>query len=135
MSDLISESEVLEVTGTGNVLEVRFGGVHEWTHGSQMSRVITDAICAHSPVRAIVISLLRYEYEAGDDISGFFEAFIDRERHALRPACIVATGKTYASMEPFFAAARLLEMFRLRFVASVEEALTWLHDEVSPEGA
>ncbi len=131
MSELSSESQVLEVTATGIVLEIGFAGVHEWTHGHQMSRLIRNAIGAHSPVRAVVVNLLRYDYEAGDDISGLFEAFIDRERGGARPACIVATGRTYAFMKPFFAGARLLEVFRLRFVSSVEEALMWLRGELS----
>ena len=76
-----------------------------------------------------MINLLDYQYEAGDDISGLFEAFIDRGRQATRPACIVAMGTTYASMRAFFAGAKLLETFPLQFVSSVDDALAWLREE------
>jgi hypothetical protein len=115
-------------------LEVSFNGAHEWVHGRQMATAVRDAIAAHSPTAAVVINLLGYNYQAGDDISGLFEAFIDHNRRAPRPACIVATGTTYASMRAFFASARLLDAFQLEFVTSLEDAVAWLRQEPGSAG-
>ncbi len=127
MSELICESRILEAFPAGDILEIAFRGIHEWTHGREMSRFIKQTIGDSSPA-AVVINLLDYEYRFGDDVSGLFEAFIDRKRNVLRPSCIAATGLTHESMYPFFARSRIFEAFQVQFVSSVEEALERLRE-------
>src|SRR3990172_12221057 len=113
MSELTCDSRVLEASSAGDIIEIAFHGVHEWTHGGKMQRFIQQTVMDVDPSpSAVVINLLDYDYEAGNDISGLFDAFMDRKRHRLRPCCIVATGRTHGAMYPFFASARILDTFR-----------------------
>lgn len=130
MPGLVCQSRVVDSVGGGNILQVMFRGVHEWKHGAEMARCIAGAIIENSPVAGVIINLADYEYRAGDDVSGLFEAFLDRQDNRARPAAIVARDQTHASLHAFMAASKLLDAFRVKFVRSVEDALGWLRGEL-----
>lgn len=122
MNDLLIRSAMLEGAPQGEILHVSCHGVHDWTHGPRIGDYIQDAL-AGSPVAAVVIDLLEYEYVFGNDLAALFVAFYDKSSKTLRPSCIVATGKTRTAIEALFRAGHMLSVVDLTFVSTVEEAL------------
>ena len=131
MSQLVSESRVIG-TPIGDVLEITFRGIHEWTHGSEMNRYIEKKLAEARPA-AILFNLLDYEYVFGNDVTGLFTASFDREEEKLqiRPVCIVATGTTHRSLYNFFKSAHLLDTLKIEFATSVEHGLQCLRERLS----
>ena len=122
MTQLVGESRVVD-TPKGVVLEIIFRGVHNRSHGTQMSAFITGQLAETSPV-AILINLLEYKYVFGNDIGA---AVIATFRHRpIIPGCIVATGTTHSSLHNLMSISRLLESFPLEFASSLEEGLQCL---------
>ncbi len=131
MGALASESRILAASPSGDILEIAFSGDHEWTHGNEMASFIRQALSAH-PAVAVVINLLAYEYTFGNDVSGLFEAFMDRKLDGYRPACIVASGKTYQSLHRLMEPTQMLELLPME--TSVEDALHRLTGQLQDSG-
>jgi hypothetical protein len=87
-----------------------------------MHRYIEEVL-AKCHASAIVFNLLDYEYEFGNDVAPLFGTALDRDAKNPRPVYIAATGTTYTSLCDLYTAGRLEEVFRIEFVASVQDAL------------
>ncbi len=122
MSELVSGSRILDRSVKGDIVEITFRGTHEWTHRGLMAQFIQDTLST-CPVTGVVINLLEYHYLYGDDVSGLFEASLDRTGKKPRPCSIVARGETHKSLYDFFKSSMMLDVLQLYFASSVDEAL------------
>lgn len=122
MSYLVAESQVLQISPLGTVVEISFRGTHEWTHGNEMHRYVEKVVSERRPA-AIVFNLLDYRYVFGNDVTALFTAAYDQDAKKLRPVYIAATGTTYTSLYNLFETGRIQESLGIEFVDSVEEAV------------
>src|SRR3989442_4561963 len=124
MSELLTESRVVETVAQGDVLEVIFRGAHEWTHGHEMERRLQDGLAGRT-VAAILFNLLEYEYVAGNDVTVLYTAALDRTGTTtrIRPVCIIATGRTRSSLCGWFAKGKIIEACRIEFADTVAMGL------------
>ena|SRR5215472_12987926 len=125
ISPLEARSQMV-IAGNGDrILHVTFVGEHHRSHGVQMQSRLQDAVASERPL-GVLIDLLKYEYEFGNDVSVLFLAGWHRKSKTLVPTCIVAIGKTRASLESLYRAGSFeLEPY-LSFAESAVEALAWL---------
>ena len=122
MSTLECGSSIIETTAAGPVLEVAFRGLHDWEHGRKMDAYIRERVDAEMPA-AIVINLLEYDYEFGNDLAGLFAASMYRRPPPLRPVCMAAQGRTLRCLKSLFRGSRLELVFEVSFAESRETAV------------
>lgn len=134
MSRLSCDSRVI-ATPAGNVLEITFRGIHEWSHGGEMDRYVEDKLTETRPA-AVLFNLLDYEYVSGNDVTALFSASFDRDGKKgarIRPVCIVATGTTHRSLYSFFEDTQLLDAFAIEFASSEAPGLQHLKARLEKE--
>src|SRR5262245_57345272 len=131
MSQLVSESRIVE-TVKGDVLEITFHGIHQWTHENEMNRYIEGKIAETLPA-AILFNLLDYEYAFGNDVTGLFTAsfYTTDGPRRIRPVCIVATRTTHKSLYKLFKSAHLLGVLDIGFAPSLEQGLQYVTARLS----
>jgi hypothetical protein len=122
VSHLVAESRVFQILRLGTVVEIRFRGTHEWTHGNEMHRYVEKIVSENGPA-AIVFNLLDYRYVFGNDVAAFVTAAYDREAKRICPVHIAAAGTTYTSLLNLFKISRIQQAFSIEFVESVEAAV------------
>ena len=125
VTELHSESRVIESVARGDILVVTFHGVHEWAHGREMDRVFKDAVAGRR-VAAILFNLLEYEYVGGNDVDCLVYGGGGpggEPGNRIRPVCIVASGRTRSSLHGFFRDSQILDVFRIDFADTVEDGL------------
>jgi hypothetical protein len=107
MTELICESRILSMPA-GDILEIKFRGIHVWTHGSDMLQFAESKI-RESVAAAVLFNLNEYNYVAGNDIVVTLIAATRAPRRALsaRPVCIVASGPTHRAVQNLIEAGRL----------------------------
>jgi len=124
-SALRGESRIVS-TGSGErILVVTFAGAHHYSHGSQMASQIETAVGMERPA-GVLVDLIGYEYEFGNDVCELFCAGYHKESRTLVPTCIVAAGKTRACMETLYTAGNFELKPYLGFAGSVADGLAWL---------
>ena len=126
MGALRSNWDVLATYDDGCVLRFEFHGNHHYSHGPIMSSYMQEAL-AEKNIAGIVIDLLDYEYEFGNDVAGVLFIGFDRVSQTSRPVCIVAQGRTRAALLGLFGGDEGLRKFgSITFASSTNEALDWL---------
>jgi hypothetical protein len=130
MGKLECSSAIREMTGSRALLEIVCRGVHEWEHGNQIADYIRERIDAERPV-AIVLNLLEYDYEFGNDMVGLFFAWVHGAGEQIRPVCIAAQGRTRESLEALFRASGELP-FEIVFASSPQAAVAGLREFFVP---
>jgi hypothetical protein len=128
MRTLECSSSILETNAAGPVLEVAFRGLHDWEHGRTMDAYIRERVDAELPA-AIVINLLEYDYEFGNDLAGLFAAWLHPSGR-VRPVCIAAHGRTLRCLKSLFQGAGVILPFPVRFAESRGAALSEVSSEV-----
>lgn len=122
---LNSRSRILLAANGARVLHVAIAGEHHYSHGLQMASQLKASVGAERPT-GVLVDLLEYHYEFGNDVCGLFMAGYVKEPRKFVPTCIVAIGRTRASMESLYVAANLRLALYLGFAASVPDGLAWL---------
>ena len=129
---MLVEHVVLEGTsrivsaGDGRrILHVAFSGKHHYSHGTQMVTQLEEAVASERP-NGVLVDLLQYDYEFGNDVCGLFFAGRRKESPTIVPTCIVAVGKTRAGIESLYVAGNFKLERYLGFAVSVADAMTWL---------
>ena len=122
MAELRSQLTAVAKSDRGDVLEFEFAGTHDSTHGSRMCNYIEERLTT-AQVSAVIINLLGYEYEFGNDVFALFLVGHRGGRDWL-PICILARGKTRAAFESLLRAAQLGDLAdTMTFASSRAEAL------------
>ena len=127
VSPLQGNSRVVLADNGNRVLVVAFAGEHHYSHGLQMASQLRGAVAAERP-DGILVDLLQYDYEFGNDVCGLFIAGYNKESRTLVPTCIVAIGKTRACMEALYTAGHFKLEPYLGFAASIADGLAWLSE-------
>ena len=128
---LESTSHIVSADDGRRILHVAFLGKHHYSHGTRMVTQLAAAVASERP-SGVLVDLLKYDYEFGNDVGGLFFAGRHKESGTIVPTCIVAIGRTRAGMESLYVAGALkLEPF-LGFAASVAEGMTWLGRTPAP---
>lgn len=126
--NLTSRWRVLEVATEGSLVNFTFGGRHDPTHGGQMCQFMEAALRDRDAV-GIVVDLLEYEYEFGNDLSCLFLTGYDKSSRASRPVCVAARGRTRSSLEALLEAAGMGAACEVTFTNDVDEALRVLRSK------
>jgi hypothetical protein len=72
-SPLEHKADVVLAASGARILRVTFVGEHHYSHGAEMSSQLKAAVGAERP-DGVLVDLLEYEYEFGNDICGLFIA-------------------------------------------------------------
>ena len=107
------------------VLLVGFAGEHHYSHGPEMASQLRSAVAAERP-DGILVDLLQYDYEFGNDVCGVFTGGYHKESRTVVPTCIVAAGRTRACMEALYTAGNFKLEPYLGFAADIADGLAWL---------
>jgi hypothetical protein len=122
---LQGRSRIVLTDSGKRVLHVAFAGEHHYSHGPEMASHLRSAVGAERP-DGILVDLLQYDYEFGNDVCGVFTAGYHKESRTLVPTCIVATGGTRACMEALYRAGNFKLGPYLGFTANIADGLAWL---------
>jgi len=117
-------------------LRLIFTGVHEDGVGHLVSDYVVEALKLHDPA-AVILDFLHFKYRFGNDIGGVVQAFVHRGadgKAAVRPAAIVATGRTAESFMSLLGPSRLLDLCGVRFFADVASAARDLRGRLDSGG-
>jgi hypothetical protein len=135
MGELRSESRVVATSECGVLRIFEFTGTHDSTHGRTMFDYIQEHL-TNAQVSGVIIDLLGYEYEFGNDVFCVFLTGSYRRSQNWLPLCILAQGATRAALESLLRAGNLGSLADMTsFASSREEALGWLSVQVKKESA
>ena len=123
------ETCVHHMKGGGVVLELAFQDGH-WQFDTEIRESIADAVRATAPA-AILVDLTRFRYRGGDYVSGFIEAFLDKSRPGVRPACFLGAPQ---GVRRLFDAIDPARSFAIHYFDDRAEALDYLRDRLEPTG-
>jgi len=116
-------------------MRFEFTGTHDYTHGPKICKYIQEHLTTRQ-VSGVIVDLLGYEYEFGNDLFGLFLAGCDREGRGWLPVCILAEGGTRASLESLLREGNLGSLADMTgFSSSRAEALEWLRVKGTNESA
>jgi hypothetical protein len=135
MGELRSESRVVATSERGVLLIFEFTGTHDYTHGPKMCGYIQEHL-NNAPVSGVIVDLLGYEYEFGNDVFSLFLTGHDRGGQDWLPVCILAQGGTRAALESLLREGNLGSLADMTsFASSRVEALEWLRVKGRNESA
>jgi len=121
---------VLEVTPSGDILEIAFCGVHRNGVGDEVGDYVIKTVEEIRPA-AVVLNFLRFKYLFGNDIGGIFRAFFEKgDPPKNRPCSIVAKGRTAKSLRSLLEMAQLAQAFDISFFEDVPEAVDHLRSRL-----
>jgi hypothetical protein len=132
-TDIIIDTNLLDKSPQGIILEFKFSGVHDhraWP-GWEIKAYLEEEMNNHKP-DAVLVNFLHYKYGAGNELgNALFPCAINSKEKSFRPCAIIAKGFTKKSVQSLLNAGMIQKVFNIVVLEDKVEALELLKKELS----
>jgi len=98
-----------------------------------MRHYVYDVVAKHSPA-GVMFDLTGLDYVWGARIFGIVWPLWDRKIPAIKPMCVVATGRTAEALQPLFGP-NMWGVFGLKFFDNLDDGLIYLKNRLAESSA
>ena len=132
-TDIIIDTNLLDKSPQGIILEFKFSGVHDhraWPSW-EIKAYLEEEVDNHKP-DAVLVNFLHYQYEAGNElVSAIFPCAFNLKEKSFRPCAIIAKGFTKKSVQSLLNVGMIQKVFNIVVLEDKVGALEHLKKELS----
>ena len=131
--DMVIDTNLLDKSPQGIILEIKFRGVHDhtWPHHLEIYSYLKKEVDKHKP-DAVLVNFLHYQYAFGNElVNAIFPCAINSKEGSFRPCAVIAKGSTKKSIQSLLNEGMLQKVFNIVVLEDKMDALEHVKKELS----